>query len=389
MSNYQGLDYYNVSDLLSEDEQMIRDTIRDWVSNEVIPRIGRDFDDGVFAKKFIKQMAELGVLGPAFPEKYGGVSASQVAYGLIMQELERGDSGIRSFASVQNALVMFPVFKFGNEIQRNKYLPSLANADLIGCFGLTEPNHGSDPGSMETYAVRDGKDYVLNGSKMWITNGSISDLAVVWAKLDGKIRGFIVEADSPGFSAPEIKRRWSFRTSITSELVFSDCRISQDAILPEAFGLSAPLQCLTQARYGIAWGVVGAAMACYDEVRRYSLERTQFSKPLASFQMIQSKLVEMATEITKAQLLNFRLAQLKQDNNYSHQMISMAKRNNCFQSLRIARMSRDLLGAAGITSEFQSGRHLVNLESVYTYEGTHDIHTLVIGADLTGIEAFN
>lgn len=305
-----------------------------------------------------------------------------------MQELERGDSGLRSFSSVQSGLVMYPIFRYGSEEQRMKYLPKLATAELIGCFGLTEPDHGSDPGSMKTFAVRDGNEFVLNGAKMWITNGTIADIAIVWAKLDDEVKGFIVERGTPGYISPETKMKWSLRASVTSELVFDDCRIPKENQLPLAKGLPSPLSCLTQARYGIAWGVIGAAMACFDEARRYALQRIQFSKPIASFQLVQSKLVEMALEITKGQLLNLRLGQLKQEKKYSHQMVSLAKLNNCRAALQIARAARDIMGAAGITYEFQSGRHMNNLESVYTYEGTHDIHALVIGADLTGIEAF-
>ncbi|MBM3328082.1 MAG: acyl-CoA dehydrogenase [Calditrichaeota bacterium] len=387
-TTYHALDYYNLDELLTEDERMVRDLVRQWVDREVIPIIGRYADEGKFPNHLIPQMAGMGLFGPTLPETYGGAGATEAAYGLMMQELERGDSGLRSFASVQSALVMYPIYRYGSEEQRRKYLPKLARGELIGCFGLTEPNFGSDPGGMITRAERDGEGFILNGAKMWITNGTVCDLAVVWAKLDGVVRGFIVEMGTPGFTAPETKMKWSLRASVTSELVFEDVRLPSEALLPNGEGLSLPLSCLTQARYGIAWGTIGAAMACYDEARRYALSRIQFGKPIASFQMVQEKLAIMATEITKAQLLNFRLAQLKQSGKATHQMVSMAKRNGCFQALKIARMARDILGAAGITYEFQSGRHMVNIESVYTYEGTHDIHTLVIGADLTGIEAF-
>lgn len=385
---YRGLDYYIIDELLAEEERMARDLVREWVDREVMPIIGRYADEGKFPSQLIPQMADLGLFGPTIPEKYGGAGVSETAYGLMMQELERGDSGIRSFASVQSGLVIFPIYRYGSEEQRMKYLPLLTSGKMIGCFGLTEPNHGSDPGGMTTVARRDGDGYILNGAKMWITNGTVADLAVVWAKLDGVVRGFLVEKGMQGFSAPETKMKWSLRASVTSELVFEDVRLGANAILPEAKGLPGPLSCLTQARYGIAWGAIGAAMACFDEARSYTLERHQFGKPLASYQLIQEKLAEMASEITKGQLLNLRLAQLKQSGKMTHQMVSMAKRNGCAQGLRIARMARDMLGAAGITYEFQSGRHMVNLESVYTYEGTHDIHTLAIGADLTGIEAF-
>lgn len=385
---YQALDYYRLDDLLTIDERMTRDLVRDWVEAEVIPIIGRYADEGKFPLQLVPQMAQLGLFGPTLPEQFGGSGASEVAYGLMMQELERGDSGIRSFASVQSGLVMYPLYRYGSEDQRRKYLPKLARGELIGCYGLTEPDHGSDPGAMKSVAVRDGDGFVLNGAKMWITNGTIADLAVVWAKLDDVVRGFLVEQGTPGFSAPETKMKWSLRASVTSELVFEDVRLPASSFLPEANGLSSPLSCLTQARYGIAWGAIGAAMACFDEARRYGLQRIQYGKPIASFQLVQEKLAEMASEITKGQLLNFRLGQLKQAGTMTHQMVSLAKRNGCAQALRIARMARDVLGAAGITYEFQSGRHLVNLESVYTYEGTHDIHTLALGAYLTGIEAF-
>jgi len=386
--NYQALDYYHLDDLLTEDERMARDLVREWVDHEVIPIISRYADEGGFPVQLILQMGGLGLFGPTLPEQFGGSGASETAYGLMMLELERGDSGLRSFASVQSGLVMYPIFRYGSEAQKRRWLPKLARGELVGCFGLTSAEHGSDPGGMTTTAVCDGSGFILNGGKMWITNGSIADVAVVWAKLDGEVRGFLVERGTAGYSAPEIKRKWSLRASITSELIFDECRLPADSLLPEANGLGAPLSCLTQARYGIAWGVMGAAMACYDEARRWALQRIQFDKPIASFQMVQEKLVEMATEITKGQLLVHRLAQLKQAENATHQMVSMAKRNNCYQALRIARMARDILGATGITYEYQSGRHLVNLESVFTYEGTHDIHTLLVGADLTGIEAF-
>ncbi len=387
-TGYHALDYYKLDDLLTDDERMVRDLVRDWVDREVMPIIGKAADEGKFPLQLIPQMAELGLFGPTLPEKYGGAGLSETAYGLMMQELERGDSGIRSFASAQSALVMYPIFRYGTEAQRTKYLPGLAKGEMIGCFGLTEPNFGSDPGSMITAATRDGEGYRLNGAKMWITNGTIADVAVVWAKLDGVVRGFLVDKGTPGFTAPETRMKWSLRASITSELVFDDVKLAADALLPDAQGLSGPLACLTQARYGIAWGAIGAAMACFDEARRYALQRIQFSKPIASFQLVQHKLTEMASEITKGQLLNYRLSQLKKSGKMTHQMVSLAKRNGCEQGLRIARMARDILGAAGITYEFQSGRHMVNLESVITYEGTHDIHTLAVGADLTGIESF-
>jgi len=387
-SNYKALDYYRLDDLLTDEERMVRDLVREWVDREVMPIIGDYADRGAFPTQLIPQMAQMGLFGPTLPEEFGGAGLSEIAYGLIMQELERGDSGIRSFASVQSGLVMYPIFRYGTEEQKRKYLPKLARAELVGCYGLTEPDHGSDPGSMKTVAVQEGNGYRLNGAKMWITNGTVADIAIVWAKLDGVVRGFIIEKGTPGFSAPETKKKWSLRASVTSELVFEDVLLPADAYLPEAKGLPGPLSCLTQARYGIAWGAIGAAMACFDEALRYAQARRQFNKPIASFQLIQHKLCEMAAEITKGQLLNYRLAQLKQSGRMTHQMVSLAKRNGCYEALKIARMARDILGAAGITYEFQAGRHMVNLESVYTYEGTHDIHALAVGADLTGIEAF-
>lgn len=388
MGKFEAPDYYNMDDLLQEEEKMIRDTVRNWVDAEVLSIISEYYQKGEFPMHLIPQMAELGLLGANLPEEYGCAGVNNVAYGLIMQELERGDSGIRSFASVQGALVMYPIFRYGTEEQRKKYLPKLASGELIGCFGLTEPDHGSDPGGMKTYARKDGNSYILNGSKMWITNGSIADIAVVWAKLDGVVRGFIVEKGTPGFSAPEIKNKLSLRASVTSELVFEDCRIPEENLLPEVEGLRGPLSCLTQARYGIAWGAIGAAMACYDEALQYAKERIQFDRPIASFQLVQNKLVYMLTEITKMQLLTLQLGRLKDSGKMKHTQVSMAKRNNVYHAREIARISRDILGAAGIVDEYQSMRHMTNLESVYTYEGTHDIHTLVIGADITGIEAY-
>ncbi len=328
-------------------------------------------------------------MGANLPEKYGCAGVNNVAYGLMMQELERGDSGIRSFASVQGALVMYPIYAFGSETQRRKWLPALANGEKIGCFGLTEPDHGSDPGGMETTAVKDGNNYILNGAKMWITNGSVADVAVVWAKLDGVVRGFLVEKGASGFSAPEMMNKHSLRASVTSELVFQDCRIPADNLLPESKGLASPLSCLTQARYGIAWGVIGAAMACYHEALTYAKTRIQFNKPIASFQLVQQKLVYMLTEITKMQLLALQLGRLKDQKKMKFTQVSLAKRNNVYQALEIARLARDMLGANGITSEYQSMRHMCNLETVKTYEGTHDIHTLIIGGDVTGIPAFS
>ncbi|MBR9977755.1 MAG: acyl-CoA dehydrogenase family protein, partial [Bacteroidetes bacterium] len=334
-------------------------------------------------------MADLGMFGPTLPEEYGCAGVNNVMYGLIMQELERGDSGIRSFASVQSSLVMYPVFRYGSEEQRQQWLPRLARAQAIGCFGLTEADHGSDPGGMATRATRDGGHFVLEGSKMWITNGTIADVALVWAKLDGEVRGFLVEKGTPGFSAPEMKGKHSLRASVTSELVFQDCRIPAANMLPDAVGLKAPLSCLTQARYGIAWGAIGAAEACYHTALEYAGTRKQFDKPIASFQLVQQKLVFMETEITKARLLALHLGRMKDDGSMTFAHVSMAKRNNVDIALTIARMARDILGANGILDEYPVMRHMNNLESVRTYEGTHDIHTLILGNYLTGIPAYS
>jgi glutaryl-CoA dehydrogenase len=387
-SNFKGVDYFNVDDLLSEEEKMVRNTIRDFVSEKVIPVIEKHNRECTFPMELIPQMGELGMFGATLPEKYGCAGMNNVAYGLIMQELERGDSGVRSFASVQSGLVMYPIYAFGSEEQKSYWLPKLAKGEKIGCYGLTEPDHGSDPGGMITRAVKDGNSYILNGTKMWITNGTIADVAVVWAKLDGQIRGFLVEKGTKGFSAPEIKGKMSLRASITSELIFEDCKIPLENLLPKSDGLKSPLMCLTQARYGIAWGAIGSAMACYDEVLDYSKTRIQFDKPIGSFQLVQNKLVYMLTEITKAQLLCLQLGRLKDQGKMKHTQVSMAKRNNVYQALEIARVARDILGANGIIDEYQTIRHMCNLESVKTYEGTHDIHALIIGEDITGISAF-
>lgn len=389
MKKFESPDYYQLDDLLSEDEKMIRSAVREWVSEEVLPIIEDHYQKAIFPKKLIPQMAELGLFGANLPEKYGCAGVNNVSYGLMMQELERGDSGIRSCASVQGALVMYPIYSYGSERQRQYWLPKLAKGEAIGCFGLTEPDHGSDPGGMETRAVKDGNSYILNGAKMWITNGSIADVAVVWAKLRGTVRGFLVEKGTPGFSAPEMMNKHSLRASITSELIFQDCRIPVENILPESRSLVAPLSCLTQARYGIAWGAIGAAMACYDEALNYAKTRIQFDKPIASFQLVQQKLVYMITEITKMQLLVLQLGRLKDQNRNTFTQVSMAKRNSVFHALEIARLARDMLGANGITAEYQSMRHMCNLETVKTYEGTHDIHTLIVGADITGLPAFS
>ncbi len=383
-----GSDFFNIDSLLTEDELMVRDTMRSFVDREVLPVIEEANRENRFPMDLPKKMAELGVFGPTLPGEYGGGDANYVIYGLMMQELERGDSGIRSFASVQTSLVMYPIFRYGTEEQKRRWLPALASAESIGCFGLTEPDHGSDPGGMVTRAVRDGDSFVLNGAKMWITNGTIADVAVVWAKLDGEVRGFLVEKGTPGFTAPEMKGKHSLRASVTSELVFQDCRIPAENILPGAKGLKAPLSCLTQARYGISWGAIGAATACYETALDYAKTRTQFDRPIASFQLVQQKLTFMETEITKARLLSLHLGRLQDQQKATFYHVSMAKRNNVDIALQIARMARDVLGANGILDEYPVMRHMNNLESVRTYEGTHDIHTLIIGQAITGIAAY-
>ncbi len=388
MKRFDGFDYMRVEGQFSEDERLVRNTVRTFVEEQVLPVITEQYEKGTFPKDLIKPLAELGVFGATI-HGYECAGLNNVAYGLMMQELERGDSGFRSFASVQSALVMYPVHEFGSDEQKNRWLPRLARADSIGCFGLTEPDHGSDPGGMITTAVKDGGDYVLNGAKMWITNGSLADMAVVWAKLDGEIRGFIVEKDREGFEAKEVPYKLSLRASDTSELIFSDCRVPKDCILPKSKGLKSPLMCLTQARYGIAWGAVGAAMACFHEAVEYSKERIQFDKPIAAFQLTQRKLADIATEISLAQLLALQLGRLKDDGKADFTHISMAKRNNVRKALEIARETRTILGANGISGEYQSMRHMCNLESVDTYEGTYDIHTLIIGHALTGVEAYS
>jgi glutaryl-CoA dehydrogenase len=388
MSAFQELDYYAIDSLYTEEERMARDTVRSLVEKEIIPTIGKHFDEGTFPHDLVPKFGELGLLGPSLTG-YGCSGMSPTAYGLICQELERGDSGIRSFCSVQGSLCMYPIWAYGSEEQKNTYLPGMAAGKIIGCFGLTEPDHGSDPGGMLTKAVKTDKGYVLNGTKRWISNGTIAHIAIVWARLDGKVRGFIVPTDSKGFTAQDIKGKWSLRASVTSELIMEDCEIAEDAILPEVTGLRGPLGCLTQARFGIAFGAVGAMQACYDEALRYVRDRPQFGKPLASFQLVQQKLAYMVTEITKAQLLNFQLGKLKEAGTLRAQHVSLAKRNNCYQAREIARMARDMLGANGVTVDYHCGRHMLNIESIYTYEGTHDIHTLIIGNDVTGISAFS
>jgi glutaryl-CoA dehydrogenase len=388
VGTFKGVDYYAIDDMLTEEQKSIRDTVREFVTEEVLPIIEEYNQEMQFPSQLIPKMAELGIFGPTLPVEYGGMGIDNISYGLIMQELERGDSGVRSFASVQSALVMYPIYTFGSEEQRIKYLPKLAKGEMIGCFGLTEPDFGSNPGGMITKAEKVDGGYLLNGAKMWITNGTVADVAVVWAKLDGKVRGFVVDKGTKGFTAPEMKGKLSLRASITSELVFSDCLIPEENLMPNSGGLKSPLMCLTQARYGIAWGVVGLAMECYNTVLNYSLSRIQFGKPIAGFQLTQEKLAYMITEITKAQLLNHQLGNLKDSGKMRPQQVSMAKRNNCEIAKIIAGMAREMLGANGILDEYPIMRHQNNIESVKTYEGTHEMHTLIIGEDVTGIAAF-
>jgi len=392
-ARFEGVDYFGVDALLTEEERMIRDTVREWVSDELLPVIEHAYIERRFPKELIPQMAELGIYGANLPEEYGCAGLNNVAYGLIMQELERGDSGVRSFASVQGALCMYPIYAFGSEEQKRKYLPEMAAGKVIGCFGLTEPDFGSNPGGMITRAVKDGDGWVINGAKMWITNGSTADIAIVWAKTgeldDSKsIRGFIVPTDTPGFEARDQKGKLSLLASDTSELSFQDVRVGRDALLPESGGLKSPLMCLTQARYGIAWGAVGAAMACYHEALSYAKERVQFDGPIAGKQIQQERLASMLTEITKAQLLCLQLGRLKDDGKARPQQVSLAKRNNVNIACEAAREARRLLGANGILVEYSAMRHMANLESVYTYEGTHDVHGLILGQDVTGIAAY-
>jgi glutaryl-CoA dehydrogenase len=387
MEQFEGSDFYNLDDLLTEEQRLIRDTVREFVDDQVIPCIEDCFMTDRFPLQIIPTLGELGLLGSNL-KGYDCAGLDNLSYGLIMQELERGDSGVRSFVSVQGGLVMYPIHRYGSDEQKDKFLPQLASGKMIGCFGLTEPDHGSDPSGMITRAVEDGDEYILNGNKMWITNGCVSDVAVVWAKLDDRIRGFLVEKGSPGFSTTMQQKKFSLRASTTSELHFQDCRIPKANLLPGANGLGGPLSCLTQARYGIAWGVVGSAMACFDAAKKYSLSRIQFDRPIGGFQLVQAKLAEMLSEITKAQLLCLRLAQLKESGKMTAQQVSLSKRNNVYWALEIARSARDLLGANGVTHEYPVGRHMLNLESVKTYEGTHDIHTLILGHEITGIPAY-
>ena len=386
---FESLDFYRIEDELEDDEKIVRDTVRDFVEKEFLPRVVEHVrQDGSFPMELVPKMAELGLFG-ANLRGYGCAGMGGVAYGLIMQELERGDSGLRSFASVQGGLCMFPIYAYGSDTQKERWLPGMCKGELIGCFGLTEPDYGSNPGGMLTRAVRDGDGWVLNGTKRWITNGTVADLAVIWAKTDDDIQGFIVEKGTPGYETRDMKGKFSLRGSITSELFLSDVRISDDHRLDGAKGLKGPLGCLTQARYGIAWGAIGAAMACFDEALRYSKERIVFDRPLGSLQIPQQKLAYMATEITKAQLLALRLGRLKDSGKLHHSQVSMAKMNNVDIALNVARQARDMLGANGIVDDYCSMRHMVNLETVRTYEGTHDIHTLIIGKELTGLDALS
>jgi glutaryl-CoA dehydrogenase len=386
---YQAPDYFQMDELLTEEHKLIREAAREWVKREVSPIIEEACQKAEFPKQIIKGLGEIGGFGPYIPVEYGGAGLDQISYGLIMQELERGDSGIRSTSSVQSSLVMYPIWKYGSEEQKMKFLPKLATGEFIGCFGLTEPDHGSNPGGMVTNIKNMGDHYILNGAKMWISNSPFADVAVVWAKNEeGRIKGVLVERGMEGFSTPETHNKWSLRASATGELVFDNVKIPKDNILPNKDGLGAPLGCLDSARYGIAWGTIGTAMDCYDTALRYAKQRIQFGKPIASFQLQQKKLAEMITEITKAQLLTWRLGVLKNEGRATTAQISMCKRNNVDMALNIAREARQILGAMGITGEYSIMRHMMNLESVITYEGTHDIHLLITGMDITGENAF-
>ena len=386
---FQAPDYYNLDELLTEEHKLIRNSARDWVKKSVSPIIEEFAQKAKFPDQLIKGLADIGAFGPYIPEEYGGAGLDHISYGLLMQEIERGDSGIRSTASVQSSLVMFPIWKYGSEDQKKKYLPKLASGEFMGCFGLTEPDHGSNPSEMITNFKDRGDHFLLNGAKLWISNSPFADIAIVWAKNEeGRIHGLIIERDMQGFSAPETHNKWSLRASSTGELIFNNVKVPKENLLPNKSGLSAPLGCLDSARYGISWGAIGAAMDCYDTALRYSKERIQFGKPIAGFQLQQKKLAEMITEITKAQLLAWRLGMLKNADKATSAQISMAKRNNVEMAIKIARESRQILGAMGITGDYSIMRHMMNLESVITYEGTHDIHLLITGLDITGLNAF-
>ncbi len=386
---FQAPDYYQIDDLLTEEHKLVREAAREWVKRDVSPIIEEYAQNAEFPTQIIKGLADIGAFGPYIPEEYGGAGLDQISYGLIMQEIERGDSGVRSTASVQSSLVMYPIWKYGNEAQRQKYLPKLASGEWMGCFGLTEPDHGSNPGGMTTNFKDMGDHYLLNGAKMWISNAPLAQVAVVWAKSEeGRIHGLVVERGMEGFSTPETHNKWSLRASSTGELIFDNVKVPKENLLPNKSGLGAPLGCLDSARFGIAWGAIGAAMDCYDTALRYSKERLQFGKPIGQFQLQQKKLAEMITEITKAQLLTWRLGVLRNEGKATTAQISMAKRNNVDMAINIAREARQILGGMGISGEYSIMRHSMNLESVITYEGTHDIHLLITGLDITGLNAF-
>jgi len=390
MAKFKGVDFYDIDSLLTDEERLTRDSVRNFVEEKLVPIIEECYEHARFPTELVKPLGELGVLGASLPTEYGCAGLGAVAYGLVIQEIERGDSGIRSFSSVQGSLVMYPIYAFGSEEQKRKWLPAMAKGDKIGCFGLTEPDFGSNPSGMITRAKRTSNGWLLNGTKTWITNGTIADVAVVWAKTDDDvIRGFLVEKGTPGFTAPEIHRKHSLRASVTSELVFSDCEIPEENILPLSKGLKSPLMCLSQARYGISWGAIGSAMACYHTALDYAQGRIQFGKPISAFQLQQAKFADMLTEITKAQLLSLQLGRLKEKGKITPSQISMAKRNNVHMAMEVARTARTILGANGISGDYPIMRHMNNLESVYTYEGTHDIHTLILGAEITGHQAFS
>lgn len=386
---FEAPDYYNLDELLTEEHKLVRDAAREWVKRDVSPIIEEYAQKAEFPEQIVNGLAEIGAFGPYIPEEYGGAGLDQISYGLIMQEIERGDSGVRSTASVQSSLVMYPIWKYGNEEQRQRFLPKLASGEWMGCFGLTEPDHGSNPGGMTTNFKDKGDHYLLNGAKMWISNAPFAQVAIVWAKDEsGRIHGLIVERGMEGFSTPETHNKWSLRASATGELIFDNVKVPKENLLPNKSGLGAPLGCLDSARYGIAWGAIGAAMDCYDTALRYSKERIQFGKPIGQFQLQQKKLAEMITEITKAQLITWRLGVLRNDGRATSAQISMAKRNNVDMAINIAREARQILGGMGITGEYSIMRHSMNLESVITYEGTHDIHLLITGLDITGLNAF-